>query len=312
MQAFTNENEKFLTLFETYLLTEKRVSKNTFSAYKRDIDQLFEFFKKNKINVRNCNRHHLKKYLKDLKAGNVTVRTLSRKISSIKSLFKYLNERFNLENQADYLSFPKLEQTLPLYLTQEEVHKLLEIANIDKTKKGVRNKVMLYLLYASGMRVSELVNLSVDQIQFDSGFISLMGKGNKERVIPLPSNVMELLRFYLDSIYLKLLPKKNDALQKVKQKNYLFFAFYKNIVKPISRQSFWLILKNLLLRAQIFKNISPHSLRHSLATHLLKSGADIRSLQLLLGHEHLSTVQIYTHLEKSQLRKVYDKKHPRA
>lgn len=312
MQFFPNENEKFLTLFETYLLTEKRVSKNTFSAYKRDIDQLFEFFKKNKINLRNCNKHHLKKYLKSLKTANVTARTLSRKISSIKSLFKYLNERFNLENQADYLTFPKLEKTLPLYLTQEEVQKLLEAANMDKSEKGVRNKVMLYLLYASGMRVSELVSLTIDQIQFDTGFISLMGKGNKERVIPLPRNVMELLRFYLDSVYIKLMPKQLDVAQEAKQKNYLFFVFYKNTIKPISRQSFWLILKDLLLKAQIFKNISPHSLRHSLATHLLKSGADIRSLQLLLGHEHLSTVQIYTHLEKSQLRKIYDKKHPRA
>jgi integrase/recombinase XerD len=312
MQFFANENEKFLTLFETYLLTEKRVSKNTFSAYKKDIDQLFEYFKKNKISIRFCDKNHLKKYLKTLKTANVTARTLSRKISSIKSLFKYLNERFNLENQAEHLIFPKLEQVLPIYLTQEEVHKLLEVANTDATEKGVRNKVMLYLLYASGMRVSELVNLTIDQIQFDTGFISLTGKGNKERSIPLPRNIMELLRVYIDNVYPKLLPKKATAVQEAKQKNYLFFAFYKNVVKPISRQSFWLILKEFLSRAQIFKNISPHSLRHSLATHLLKSGADIRSLQLLLGHEHLSTVQIYTHLEKSQLRKVYDKKHPRA
>jgi integrase/recombinase XerD len=312
MQAFTSENEKFLTLFENYLLTEKRVSKNTFFAYKKDIDQLFDFFNKNKIGIRNCDKNHLKKYLKNLKDGGVTARTLSRKISSIKALFKYLNERFNIENPADFLIFPKLEQTLPLYLTQEEVQKLFETANNDKSAKGVRNKVMLYLLYASGMRVSELVNLIIDQIQFDTGFISLMGKGNKERVIPLPRNVMELLKFYIDTVYPKLLPKQSDAAQEAKQKNYLFFAFYKNTVKPISRQSFWLILKELLSKAQILKNISPHSLRHSLATHLLKNGADIRSLQLLLGHEHLATVQIYTHLEKSQLRKVYDKKHPRA
>jgi integrase/recombinase XerD len=309
---FTSENEKFLTLFETYLLTEKRVSKNTFCAYQKDIGQLFDFFKKNKIGIRDCEKTQLKKYLKILKDQGVTARTLSRKISSIKALFRYLSERFNLENKGDYLTFPKLEQTLPLYLTQEEVEKLLETANKDVTDKGMRNKVMLYLVYASGMRVSELVNLTIDQIQFDTGFISLMGKGNKERMVPLPKNVMELLKFYLDNVYPKLLPKQNDAVQEVKQKNYLFFAFYKNKIKPISRQSFWLILKEILSRAQIVKKVSPHSLRHSLATHLLKSGADIRSLQLLLGHEHLSTVQIYTHLEKSQLRKVYDKKHPRA
>lgn len=310
--GFIKENEKFLTLFETYLLTEKRVSQNTFSAYKRDIDQFVKFLNKNKINIKQCNKNNIKKFLKTLNDQGLTAKSLSRKISSIKVLFNYLSDRFKINNSSIGLIFPKLEKTLPIYLTQTEVQKLLESANKDNSNKGVRNKVMLYLLYASGMRVSELVNLTVDQIHFDTGFISLLGKGNKERLVPIPKNIMSLIQFYLDSVYPKLFPKKRDVTKEVKQQNYLFFAFYKDRIKPISRQSFWLILKEILKLAKIDKNISPHSLRHSLATHLLKSGADIRSLQLLLGHEQISTVQIYTHLEKTQVRKVYDKKHPRA
>ena len=307
-----NDDNKFLTLFQTYLLTEKRVAKNTFFAYKKDLDQLVEFFDKSKTSINSCTKVHLKKFLKFLNDQGLSAKTVSRKISSIKALFKYLQERFELPNRAIALIFPKIEKTLPSYLTQSEMQKLFECANKDNSFKGIRNKVMLYLLYASGMRVSELVNLTVDQLHFDTGFVSLVGKGNKERLVPLPKNVLELLRYYLDSTYPKLFPKIKDFEQSIKKQNFLFFTSYKNEIKPISRQSFWIILKKILTRSCVYKDISPHSLRHSLATHLLKSGADIRSLQLLLGHEQLATVQIYTHLEKSQVRKVYDKKHPRA
>ncbi len=306
------DNEKLFILFETYLLTEKRVCPNTFVAYKRDIDQFSDFFKKNKISIKKCNKNHLKKFLKFLNNQGLTAKTISRKISSLKSLFNYLTERFKVSNAASGLVFPKLEKTLPVYLTQQEMQTLLQTANKDNSNRGIRNKVMLYLLYASGMRVSELVSLTIDQVHFDTGFISLVGKGNKERLVPLPKNVLGLIRYYIDSVYSKLLPKKKDMQHEAKQHNFLFFSFYKNKIKAISRQSFWIILKAILTKSKIFKNISPHSLRHSIATHLLKSGADIRSLQLLLGHEQLSTVQVYTHLEKSQVRKVYDKKHPRA
>ncbi|MCK4651287.1 tyrosine recombinase [Candidatus Babeliales bacterium] len=305
-----NDN-KILTLFQTYLLTEKRVSMNTFFAYKKDIDQLFNFLKENKICLKKCNKNHLKRFLRILKRKGLSAKTLSRKISSLKTLFNYLNERFKLSNRASSLVFPKLEKKLPIYLTETEVQQLLMAANEDTTDKGIRNRVMLYLLYASGMRVSELVSLTIDQIHFDTGFVSLVGKGNKERLIPLPKNVMGLLKYYIDEIHVSLLSKKAN-LQEQSKNNYLFFSYYKGECKSISRQSFWIILKKILSRADIVKNVSPHTLRHSLATHLLKSGANIRSLQLLLGHEQLSTVQIYTHLQTSHIRKVYDKKHPRA
>ena len=317
--------QNYLTAFETYLLTERRISKNTFFAYKNDIDQLVDFLKLKKVSLERVTKVHLKNFLKFLKNQNLKAKTLSRKISSIKLFFKFLNKRFDIQNRAESLIFPKLEQRLPVYLTEEEIQKLLTAANKDGTAKGIRNKVMIYLLYATGMRVSELVNLTIDQIHFDTGFLRVLGKGNKERLVPLPENVLELLKFYLKNVYYKFLPKgrffkfEEDEKQKnfilnsnIQEDNYLFITIYRSKAKHLTRQAFWMLLKKILILSGIKKKVSPHSLRHSLATHLLKNGANIRSLQMLLGHEQLATVQIYTHLENSQLRKIYDAKHPRS
>jgi integrase/recombinase XerD len=296
--------------FQAYLLTEKRVLQNTFLAYKRDIDQFGLFLKQKRVPVDRCKKDHLKGFLKHLKDQGLSAKSLSRKISSIKRFFDFLNLRYELPNISSALIFPKIEQTLPNYLSETELKKLLLTANLDHSIKAQRNKVMLYLLYATGVRVSELVNLTFDQIHFDTGFIQLVGKGNKERSIPLPKNILELLRYYMDNIHPKLIPL--DVNIDRKKQNFIFVTLHKNQIKPMSRQLFWMALKKILSKANIKKNISPHSLRHSLATHLLKNGADIRSLQLILGHENLATVQIYTHLENKEVRKVYDEKHPRA
>lgn len=304
-----NDQSNYLAHFETFLLAEKRVSKNTFLAYKKDIDQFVEFLKNEKQTIKNANKNSFKKLLRAYKKKGLQSKTLSRKISSFKLFYSFLHERFNVENIAEALVFPKLEQKLPIYLTEKEIQKLFKSANEDNSEKGIRNKVMLYLTYASGMRVSELINVRIDQIEFDTGFIKLEGKGNKERMVPLPKNVLDLLNFYIDFVHKKIV--KNCKVDTT-NKNYLFVCVYKNQLKTLTRQALWGILKRIIASAGINKNISPHSLRHSLATHLLKNGANIRSLQLLLGHEQISTVQIYTHLENSQIRKVYDKKHPRA
>ena len=302
------DDSHYLTHFEMFLLAEKRVSDNTFAAYKKDIEQLLFFLKRNKQNLQKCGVPQLKKFLRELKNDGLTAKTLSRKISSIKLFFSFLQDRFDFVNKGKALIFPKIEKKLPVFLTEKEIVKLFSVANEDNSYRGIRNKVMLSLLYASGMRVSELVSMKLDQVHFDSGFVSIVGKGGKERMVPLPQNVLDLLRFYIDTIYKKLIPEN-----KIAQNNqYLFAVLYKEKAKPISRQLFWSILKKLIQKSEIIKNISPHSLRHSIATHLLKKGANIRLLQVLLGHENLTTVQIYTHLECSQLREEYDKKHPRA
>lgn len=304
------ERSAFVNHFHVYLLTEKRVADNTFAAYRQDVDQLIRFLDDEGLELLQVKPQHLKKFLKNLKDQNLKAKTLSRKISTLKLFFEFLHNRFRVVNVARGLVFPKVEKTLPNFLTEQEIQRLLTAANKDTSLKGVRNKVMLYLLYASGMRVSELVSLTADQIHFDTGFVHLLGKGSKERVIPLPKNILEMLRHYIEQIYMELVPVK--IRQTMKQKNYLFPAVYNHTVKPISRQMFWGALKKILSHAAIFKNVSPHSLRHSLATHLLRNGADIRSLQMLLGHENLATVQIYTHLGNGEVRKIYDKKHPRA
>lgn len=296
--------------FKTFLLTERRVAKNTFLAYVRDLEQFELFLGGAKIGFSLIQKKHLSSFLKSLKDQGLNAKSLSRKISTLRLFFKYLNEQHHIPNVAKNLVFPKIDQNLPTYLTQAEIEQLLLAANKDLSPKGVRNKVMLYLLYATGVRVTELVTMTVDQVLFDTGFVKIVGKGSKERHIPLPRNILELLRYYLDHIYPTLLPEKNDHTQ-VKKK-YLFAALYNHRVKPLSRQSLWLSLRKILQEAGITKEISPHSLRHSLATHLLQQGADLRSLQMLLGHQNLSTVQIYTHLGDSQIRKIYDKKHPRA
>ncbi len=296
--------------FQAYLLTEKRVSQNTFLAYKRDIDQFGLFLKQRRVDIIRCKKDHMKAFLKNLKDQGLSAKSLSRKISSIKRFFDFLNTKYEIPNLSSNLTFPKIEKNLPNYLSESELKNLLHAANLDHSIKGQRNKVMLFLLYATGIRVSELVNLTFDQIHFDTGFLQLIGKGNKERSIPLPKNILELLRYYREQIYPKLIPVNIKADSK--QQNFIFITLHKNHVKPMSRQLFWLALKKILVKSNIKKNISPHSLRHSLATHLFEKGVDIRSLQLILGHENLSTVQIYTHLENKQVRKVYDEKHPRA
>jgi integrase/recombinase XerD len=304
------EDSALVAQFESYLLTQKRVSQNTFLAYSKDISQLILFLAQKRVTVQVCTKVHLKNFLKFLKDQKISAKSISRKISAIKLFFEVLSEGYNIANCAKGLVFPKIEKTLPNYLSEPEIEKLFTVANRDVSNKGIRDKVMLYLLYATGMRVSELVTLTIDQLHFDTGFVHIIGKGGKERMVPLPKNILELLRFYLDNIYNKLIPK---GVQKPSgAQSYLFGTVYKNRLKPMSRQLFWMLLKKNLAHAAIFKNISPHSLRHSLATHLLKNGADIRSLQMLLGHESLATVQIYTHLGNQELRKIYDKKHPRA
>lgn len=301
-------NKDYFTHFELFLLTEKRVSKNTLVAYRKDVSQFLSFLTDQKQTLKNCSKIQLKKFLQDLKGNGITAKSLARKISALKLFFSFLNTRFEIENKAAPLISPKVEKRLPICLTEDEVKLLFDASGKDNSDRGIRNKVMLSLLYAAGMRVSEMVNMTIDQIHFDTGFVNIIGKGDKERMVPITQNVVDLLRTYVDVVYNKLI----SAELAQEKKKYLFPITYKKKIKPISRQQFWSILKNIIIKAGITKSVSPHSLRHSLATHLLKKGANIRLLQVLLGHEQLTTVQIYTHLENSQLKKVYDKKHPRA
>jgi integrase/recombinase XerD len=297
--------EQLQTKFEAYLLTERCVSDNTFSSYRRDVNQFVIFLNNETFDINTITGDELKKFVHYLYGLKLTARTIARKISTLKTLFSYLNMHCSIKNSAKELHFPKIEKKLPTYLSKEEVGSVIEYANQDTSPIGARNSIMLYLLYGSGMRVSELINLRISDFHFDTGVVSVEGKGGRQRMIPLPQSMLALAYTYLETI-------RNETSHTPRHSLYLFSVLYGKKIKPISRQSCWMILKKICFNAGIKRAISPHQLRHSFATHMLEKGADLRSLQVLLGHEDITTVQVYTHVETSQLRKIYDKKHPRS
>jgi integrase/recombinase XerD len=301
--------EALITKFEAYLLTERRVAQNTFSAYKCDIAQYVDYLKQQNVTLDAANDAHIKLFIQSLHDSAITPRSVARKISSLKSLYAYLKEHHNYKDHTCDIVIPKLEKKLPQYLSEHEIEQLLTAASeSDKTKIGKRNKIMIYLLYVTGMRISELVELKKSAIHFDTGFLTVSGKGGKDRLVPLPEYLLPMLKNYLEEIH----PKIATQNRRRYDTDFLFPTRHGQKVKPISRQAFWVMLKKLVRSIGLRDFISPHKLRHSLATHLLKNGANLRSIQMLLGHEKLATVQIYTHLETGHLRKVYDKKHPRS
>lgn len=297
-------NNEYQTHFEAYLLTEKRVSKNTFDAYKRDIEQLMSYLETQKLEIDQLQEIDIKNFLKHLHDYGIKSRSSARKISSLKQFFNFLHRRYDFADLGIHLHIPKIEKKLPEYLTEQEIEQLFEVASRDITPQGIRDKIMLCMLYVSGMRVSELVELTTASIAFDTGLITIRGKGGRERLVPLPVKMLQSLAEYIQVT----LPIICQGMQT----NYLFPVLYGKTLKPMSRQGLWLTLKKIWSQTGIQRSLSPHKLRHSFATHLLKQGAHLRSLQMLLGHENLNTVQIYTHLEKSYVRTVYDKKHPRS
>lgn len=299
-------NEEIFTKIEAYLLTEKRVAKNTFSAYRQDMRQFDLFLADQELHLSAVTRAHLSRFWLQLKEQSISARSIARKISTIRMIFTYAHERLGFENIADNIPVPKIEQRLPQFLTEAEIEKLLSVASSDTSELGKRNCLILYLLYGSGMRISELTHLTIPGIRFDIGIITIQGKGGKERMVPMPQSTMEMLRDYTQTMVQRM--KEADD----KNPDYLFPVVYRNKIKPISRQSCWIIMQHLCRKAGIYQPVSPHMLRHSFATHFMKNGADIRSLQLLLGHQNVTTMQIYTHVETGHLRTVYDKKHPRS
>lgn len=296
-----------ISAFEIYLLTERRVAQNTVLGYLSDLRQLESYLLRKKIvNFAEIDAELLKSFLKNLRSNNgIGAHSLARKISALKMFFKFLEQRYHLSNLAIGLIFPKLPHKLPQFLSEAEVEHLLQVAAQDSSDLGIRNRTMLLLLYVTGMRVTELTELRVQSIQFDEGLISVHGKGDKQRLVPVSPEVLQLIRHeYLANVY----PRLTNG----KVTEYLFPTIYGGQIQNITRQSFWLILKELAQLAGIDRPLSPHQLRHSLATHLLRKGANLRLLQTLLGHERLATVQIYTHVDLEYLRQIYDQHHPRS
>lgn len=294
----------FITKFESYLLTEKRVSENTFIAYKQDLRQFLQFCEKKNITLEALCLNDLKLFLAFLKNRGIASRSQARKIATLKGLFAYGAARCGLEDYTQELHSPRLKKSLPAALSEAEMMKLFAVSEQDVSPMGKRNTAMLYLMYVTGMRVTELISLKITDIHRDTSIVLIEGKGGKQRMVPIPEGMMELLCAYIDETRATILGRQLSE--------FLFPVVYGKKVKMPTRQAFWLIIKQLWKKAGITRPMSPHTLRHSFATHMLQKGANLRSLQILLGHEQLTTVQVYTHVDTTHLRGIYNKKHPRS
>ncbi len=295
--------EQLITQFIDYLLVEKGLLKNTLYSYRIDLNQFVYYLKNINCNhILKINSKVLIGFINFLKGKNISARSISRKITTLKSFFKYLIiDKIIDKNPAIILESPKIGVHLPEYLTLNEIEKLLNTCHTEN-KYEMRDKAIIELMYSTGLRVSEISNLLINNINFTEKSIKIKGKGNKERIMPVGDIAISLVNSYLIEIR-PILKKKN------KLNNNLFLNWKGG---RLSRISIWKITKNHALKAGINKNISPHTLRHSFATHLLNNGADLRSVQELLGHSDISTTQIYTHLNYKKLKNSHAQFHPRA
>jgi integrase/recombinase XerD len=300
--------DSILEKFKAYLLTERRFSMHTYSAYLSDLKQFFAFCSDKELNFKHVKREDCSDFLAFLYEKKSSIRTVGRKIAALKLWYRYLEEQKLIGlNPVNHVISPKPEKTLPHFLTESEIKRVLSVYQGSNHAFEQRNNMIITLLYATGMRISELAELKIAHVSFEEEIITVTGKGSKERAIPIPPSIVMQLKNYCSDIY-PLLTKEHIN----NHQDPLFPLLYKKKIKQFSRQSLWHIVKKACKLAGIAKDVSPHQLRHSFATHLLKNGADLRSIQLLLGHESIATVEIYTHVETSRKRIIYDKKHLRA
>jgi integrase/recombinase XerD len=287
--------------FLAYLAAEKGFSQNTIAAYSQDLISVATYLQRQGVNQWLAVQPvHLLGYLHDV-GETLAVRSKARRLAALRSLFKYLQLRGVVDhNPALRLRFPQMRAVLPKVLAPWEVEALLAGPTAE-TPLGQRDKAMLELLYATGIRVSELVDLSVQQVHLQVGYIVVRGKGDKERLVPMGEWAGEALRVYL-----------NDGRPRLMGKQSISLVFLNHRGRKLSRQGVWKTIKGYALRVGISQSLSPHMLRHSFATHLLQNGADLRSLQAMLGHADIATTQIYTHVARERLKSIHQQYHPRG
>lgn len=287
--------------FAEYLTETRGSSENTTASYKRDLYSFVRFLEGNGINeIERVNKTNVMAYIYELQRQNKAPATISRNAASIRSYFVYLNQMRIIDgNPAEGLETPKVEKKMPAVLSLEDVEKLLEQPDLSDIK-GIRDKAMLEVLYATGMRVTELISLSVSDINMEMEYLSCR-TGERMRIIPLGSKALEALDVYMQKARMNMLKNEGEKA--------LFVNCFGN---PMTRQGFWKIIKGYAKKAGIKGEITPHMLRHSFAVHLIENGADIQSVQEMMGHSDISTTQMYARLNKNRLREVYNKTHPRA
>jgi integrase/recombinase XerD len=294
--------EQLLDQFLHYLIVEKGLSKNTIDAYSHGLNRFLDSLRKKGIQeMPSVSKFDVRAFLLALRKQGLSTKTVVRNLVAIRTFFQFLIQEGILEaNPIEELESPKIAKTLPEILTLKEVEQLLEQPN-PQTPIGIRDRAMLEVLYATGMRVSELTHLPINQVNLESGYVLVFGKGSKERIVPLGSEAMKWVALYLKAA--------RERLAKGKESPFLFIN---RSGRGMSRQQFWKNIKAFGRRAGIRKRITPHLLRHSFASHLLEGGADLRSVQMMLGHVDISTTQIYTHVTGERLKKIHKRYHPRG
>lgn len=286
--------------FISHIEFEKRLSKNTSNSYKNDLNKYKDYLeKKGILTTKDISKSDVEKYIEKLNKDDVKTSSIARKLTTIKAFHNYLFQKQKINvDVTETIERPKLRKKLPNVLTVDEVDRLLDIE--CKTKFDYRNKSMLELMYGTGLRITELLDLKLNDFDLENCVIRCYGKGSKERIVPIGEYTMESLINYLEV--------RNELLRK-RSCEYLFLN---NLGGRLSRFSFFKILKKMLVEKGIHKDVSPHSLRHSFATHMLEYGADLRSIQELLGHSDIATTKIYTHISNNKIKKEYEEFHPRS
>ncbi len=292
---------QLLNQFIDYLSVERGLSANTLEAYKRDLTKFFGFLdRKSTTSIEGAGPRDIIAYLIYLRKSKLAIRSISRNLVAIRMFYKFLvSEDVINDDPTLNLDSPKTGLSLPEVLSQDEIERLLSLPN--SKEQGIKDKAILELLYATGMRVSELINLPIDNIDLHEGYLKCIGKGSKERIIPVGRKAQKTVKKYIDRVRIKYVPRGNS--------NMLFIT---RLGRRYTRQGIWKIIKKYSGLIGSNKEITVHTLRHCFATHLLSHGADLRSVQEMLGHVDISTTQIYTHIDKARLREVHQKFHPRG
>ena len=285
-----------------FLAVEKGVSLNTLEAYSRDLNRFIDFVEKRGIQkIGKITSDDIVALLGYLKSGGLVSNSVNRTLAAIRGFYKYLLiEKIIDENPVSNIDLAKVWMRLPDTLSKEEVNILLEKPDL-KTLLGVRDAAMLELMYATGIRVSELVSLTMNNVNWQMGYLIVLGKGSKERIVPIGRTAFECLNTYLEKARPKLLREDTTNI-----------IFLNRSGKGLTRQGFWKIVRKYAMKAGLMKKVHPHTFRHSFATHLLEGGADLRSVQVMLGHSDISTTQIYTHITRERLKDIHKKYHPRG
>jgi integrase/recombinase XerD len=288
--------------FQLFLKIERGLSQNTIDSYSRDLEKLLIYLENHKViySPITIDEDTVQNFIYDI-AKKVNPRSQARIISGLRSFFDYLIfEDYRKTNPTDLIEAPKIGRKLPDTLSEDEINQLISAIDLSHPQ-GERNRTILETMYSCGLRVSELINLKISDLFFDEGFIRVIGKGNKQRFVPIHDNAQKYILLYINNI-------RNHITA---QKGFEDTVFLNRRGKGLTRQMIFIILKNLSIKIEWTKKISPHTLRHSFATHLLKNGADLRAIQQMLGHESITTTEVYVHLDKSYLKEVVETYHPR-